>query len=118
VKRLRKSFHYAFEGLGYVIKTQPNMRIHSVMALIAIALGFIFHVSHAEWLALVLVIGFVMILEVINTAVETLVDLYTEEFNHLAKIAKDTAAAAVLCMAIVSVIVGVIIFAPKVLALF
>lgn len=116
--RLRKSFHYAFEGVSYVIRTQPNMKIHCIAAAIAVFLGFFFHLSEAEWLAVVLVIGFVMILEVINTAIETLVDLYTEDFHVLAKISKDTAAGAVLLMAILSVVVGCIVYLPKIYVFF
>ena len=116
-RRLTSSFKYAFEGVLYVLKTQPNMKIHFAVGLLAVIAGFFFRLSACEWLALVIVIGFVMILEVVNTAVETLVDLYTEEYHHLAKISKDTAAGAVLLMAIVSVVVGLIIFLPKVWAL-
>ncbi len=118
LQRLMKSFGYASEGIRYVLKTQPNMRIHCIAAALAIAAGFFFGISKSEWLAIVIVIGFVMILEVINTAVESLVDLYTEDFNHLAKVAKDTAAGAVMLMAVVSVVVGLIIFLPKVIQLF
>lgn len=115
-KRLRMSFYYAGNGIRYVYKTQQNMRIHLTIGLIAVILGFVFQISVPEWLALAIVIGFVLILEVINTAVETLVDLYTNEYNELAKISKDTAAAAVLLMAMVSIVVGVIIFLPKIIA--
>ncbi|WP_281672116.1 diacylglycerol kinase family protein [Pseudoramibacter alactolyticus] len=118
ITRLKRSFSYAFEGVFYVWRTQPNMKIHSVMGTLAIILGFALHISAAEWLALIIVIGFVLILEVINTAVETLVDLYTEEYLTLAKHAKDTAAGAVLLMALVSVAVGCVIFVPKLAALF
>lgn len=116
-RRLTSSFRYAFEGIKYVLKTQPNMKIHTVIGLLAVVAGFFFKISEAEWLAIVIVIGFVLILEVVNTAVETLVDLYTEEYHHLAKVSKDTAAGAVLLMAIVSVVVGLIIFLPKIWAL-
>ncbi len=116
-RRLTSSFKYAFEGICYVLKTQPNMKIHFTIGILAVIAGFIFKISAYEWLAMVIVIGFVLILEVVNTAVETLVDLYTEEYHHLAKISKDTAAGAVLLMAIVSVVVGLIIFLPKVWAL-
>lgn len=114
MRRLRRSFHYAFEGVFYVLRTQPNMKIHAVMGTLAVLMGFFFHVSEGEWLALVIVIGFVMILEVVNTAIEALVDLYTEEYHELAKASKDTAAGAVLLMAMVSVVVGAIIFLPKI----
>ncbi len=117
LKRLGRSFRYAFSGLIYVIRTQPNMKIHIIAATFAIILGFTLHISEPEWLALVLVIGFVIILEFINTAIESLVDLYTEDFNFLAKTAKDVGAATVLVMAIVSVVTGCIIFLPKIIDL-
>lgn len=90
------------------------MRIHFGVGVIAVACGFIFNIAEWEWLALVIVIGFVFILEILNTAIETLVDLYTEEYHHLAKVAKDTAAGAVMVSAIMSVCVGLIIFLPKI----
>lgn len=114
LRRLMRSFGYALQGIKYVLKTQPNMKIHSIAGVLAILAGFYFKISANEWLALVIVIGFVLILEVVNTAVETLVDLYTEEYHKLAKVSKDTAAGAVLLMAIVSVVVGIIIFLPKI----
>lgn len=117
MKRLRRSFKFAIAGVVYVWRSQPNMKIHSIMGTIAVLLGFLLRISEAEWLALVLVIGFVLILEVINTAVETLVDLYTTEYSELAKHSKDTAAGAVMLMAVVSVVVGCIIFIPKIWAL-
>lgn len=117
MQRLLRSFSYAAQGIRYVLKTQPNMRIHVTIGSLAVIAGFFFHITVPEWLAMVIVIGFVMILEVVNTAVETLVDLYTDEFNQLAKISKDTAAGAVMLMAIVSVVVGLIIFLPRVISL-
>lgn len=116
-KRLLKSFKYAFQGVSYVLKTQPNMKIHFIIGTIAVILGFLLHISIAEWLSLVLVIGFVIILEFINTAIESLVDLYSEDFSYLARISKDVGAATVLVMAIISVIVGLIIFLPKLIIL-
>ncbi|MGL6292463.1 diacylglycerol kinase family protein [Eubacterium aggregans] len=113
MRRLRSSFHYAIQGVSYVLRTQPNMKIHTVIGVLAILAGFYFRITTPEWLALVIVIGFVLILEVVNTAVETLVDLYTEEYHDLAKASKDTAAGAVLLMAGVSVVVGRIIFGPR-----
>lgn len=91
------------------------MRIHFGVGVLAVSSGFIFRIENFEWLALVIVIGFVFILEIINTAIETLVDLYTEEYHHLAKVAKDTAAGAVMVAAIMSVCVGLIIFLPKII---
>jgi len=91
------------------------MRIHGYIAIAAILAGFLLKISASDWLALVIVISFVFILELINTSIETLVDLYTTEYHHLAKIAKDTAAGAVLVAAAVSVCVGLIIFLPKII---
>lgn len=115
IKRLVKSFKYAFQGIGYVLRTQPNMKIHFIIGTIAVILGFFFHISESEWLSLVLVIGFVIILEFINTAIESLVDLYSESFSFLAKVSKDVGAATVLVMAIISIVVGLIIFLPKII---
>lgn len=114
-RKLKKSFSFAVEGILYTLKTQPNMRIHFGVGLITIAFGFVFQIESYEWLSLVIMIGFVFILEIINTAIETLVDLYTEEYHHLAKVAKDTAAGAVMVAAIMSVCVGLIIFLPKII---
>lgn len=114
-RKLKKSFSFAIEGIKYTLKTQPNMRIHVIVAIVAILAGFFFKISYNEWLALVIVISFVFMLEIINTAIETLVDLYTEEYHELAKIAKDTAAGAVMVAAIMSVCVGLIIFLPKII---
>ena len=94
------------------------MRIHLGVGMMAIAAGIVFKITAYEWLAIVIVISFVMILEILNTAIETLVDLYTEEYHHLAKVAKDTAAGAVLVAAIMSVCVGLIIFLPKIVQMF
>lgn len=91
------------------------MRIHVGIAFIAVMAGVAFQISSSEWLALVIVISFVFMLEILNTAIETLVDLYTEEYHHLGKIAKDTAAGAVMVAAIMSVCVGLIIFLPKII---
>ncbi|WP_414731971.1 diacylglycerol kinase family protein [Acetobacterium carbinolicum] len=114
-RKLKKSFSFAVEGILYTLKTQPNMRIHFGVGFITIAFGFVFQIENYEWLSLVIMIGFVFILEIINTAIETLVDLYTEEYHHLAKVAKDTAAGAVMVAAIMSVCVGLIIFLPKII---
>ena len=80
--------------------------------------GFIFKINKYEWAILVLTIGLVISCELVNTAIEAVVDLVTEEYHPLAKVAKDTAAAAVLIFAFVAVIVGLIIFVPKILLLF
>ena len=117
IKRLRKSFGYAFKGIDEVIKHEPNMKIHVVVAILVVIMAFILKVSIIEWIILVLLIGAVLAAETINTTIENLVDMYTKEYDEKAKIVKDTAAGTVLILAITSAIIGLIIFIPKILYL-
>ena len=117
IKRLRKSFGYAFKGIDDVIKHEPNMKIHVVVAILVVIMAFIFKVSIIEWIILVLLIGSVLAAETINTTIENLVDMYTKEYDEKAKVVKDTAAGTVLILAITSAIIGLIIFVPKIICL-
>lgn len=117
-KRLKHSFKYAFKGVGHAFKYEQNFFIHILMAVLAIILGVVLKISKIEWLVLIIIIGLVLAFELINTALESLVDLVTKEYNELAKVTKDTAASAVLVLAIMSVIIGIIIFVPKIIELF
>ena len=117
IKRLRKSFGYAFKGIDDVIKHEPNMKIHVVVAILVVIMAFILKVSIIEWIILVLLIGAVLAAETINTTIENLVDMYTKEYDEKAKIVKDTAAGTVLILAITSAIIGLIIFIPKIIHL-
>lgn len=111
---LQKSFGYAFEGIFTGIKKERNMKIHCIMAVLVIAAGIILKLSPIEWCICLTLFGLVMALELVNTAVEAVVDLVMGETRHpLAKIAKDTAAGAVLIAALMSAIAGLIIFVPK-----
>jgi diacylglycerol kinase len=114
---LLASFGYAFAGLRYLLWTQRNARIHMALGLLAVTAGFFFRIGHDEWLALVLTITLVLTTEGCNTALEAAVDLASPELHPLAKIAKDVSAGAVLLAAIASVIVGLIIFLPRLWAL-
>lgn len=113
---IRKSFGYAFEGIAVCVKKERNMKIHCVAAALVVIAGIILEISVTEWCICLVLFGLVMALEMVNTAVEAVVDLVTQERKPLAKIAKDTAAGAVLIAAIMSAIVGCIIFVPKGLA--
>lgn len=117
IKRLRKSFSYAFKGIDDVIEHEPNMKIHVVVAILVVIMAFILKVSIIEWIILVLLIGAVLAAETINTTIENLVDMYTKEYDEKAKIVKDTAAGTVLILAITSAIIGLIIFIPKIIYL-
>ena len=111
------SFGYAFEGIWTGIRKERNMKIHCLAIICVTLAGTFFGITAAEWCICLLLFALVASLELVNTAVEAVVDLVTEERKPLAKIAKDTAAGAVLFAAIVSVIVGCIIFVPYLLKL-
>lgn len=114
---LYKSFGYAFEGIFTGIKKERNMKIHCLAMLCVVAAGFFMKISMTEWCICLILFGLILSLELVNTAVEAVVDLVTEEKKPLAKIAKNTAAGAVLIAAIMAAGVGLIIFVPKILAL-
>ena len=116
-KRLINSFKYAFEGLKYAFLYEQNLTVHILATIIVIILGFIFKISVFEWLVLFLIIGLVIATELINTSIEATIDLITDEINPLAKVAKDTAAAAVLVFGLTALIVGALIFIPKIIIL-
>lgn len=111
------SFRYAFEGIGYLFRTQRNAQIHAGVSFVIVLLGAAFQISRAEWLAIVLAIMIVIGAEGANTAIEAVVDLASPSYHPLAKIAKDVAAGTVLLAALGSIIIGVIIFLPRLWAL-
>lgn len=112
-----KSFGYAFEGIFTCIRKERNMKIHCVVSVLVIIAGILLNISAVEWCICLVLFGLVMSLELVNTAVEAVVDLVTQEYRPLAKIAKDTAAGAVLVAAIMAAIAGCIIFVPKLISL-
>jgi undecaprenol kinase len=112
---LMSSFSYAIEGIRTAIIQERNIRIHLSISLLVIVFGFLFSISALEWIIILLTIGGMISLEIINTAIERLVDLVTLDFHPLAKQAKDLAAGAVFSFAIISVIIGIIIFGPYLL---
>lgn len=118
VKRIIQSFKFALDGITYVLATQNNMRIHVIVAFIALILSIILDVPQYQLLLVFFSIVFVMCMELINTAIEKTIDLMTTEYHPLAKIAKDVAAGAVLFAAIFAFIIGVYVFTQPVLALF
>ena len=112
-----KSLGYAISGIIQCIQKERNIKIHLVFMFLVIICGFLFQLSITEWLVCILLFGLVISLELVNTAIEAVVDLCTQEYHPLAKIAKDTAGGAVLISAIASVVIGLIIFVPKILSL-
>lgn len=117
IKRLKNSFKYAIEGIIYAFKYEQNITIHFIATILVILFSIILKISLLEWIIIILMIGLVIATELINTSIEAIVDLSTNEITSLAKIAKDTAAAAVLVFAITSIIIAGIIFIPKILSI-
>jgi diacylglycerol kinase len=110
VKKFFRSFIYAIRGVRTSLKVQRNLKVQTFVAVITIGAGFYFDIAAWEWCAILLTIGLVIALEMINTAIESLVDLVTREKTPRAAKVKDIAAGAVLLVSMIAVVVGVIIF--------
>ena len=114
-----KSFKYAFSGISYVLKTSRNFKIQLIFAVTMLLIGFFLQISQSNYLILIATIMSVLILEILNTSIESIVDLVVQKkFSSLAKISKDASAGAVLLASINSVIIAVYIFVPKIKLLF
>lgn len=118
IKKFFHSFTYPVKGLMYAYRNEQNLAFDVGIALFVIIFGIFFNINKYEWAILILTIGLVISCELINTSIEAVVDLVTQEYHPLAKVAKDTSAAAVFIFAIVAIVVGLIIFVPKILLLF
>ena len=105
-----KSFFYALKGIRASLEEQRNLKVQSFVAVVTIGAGFYYRISNVDWCIILLTIGLVIGLEMVNTAIEGLVDLVTSEWKPLAGKVKDMAAGAVLVVSVVAVIVGVLIF--------
>ncbi len=113
---LLSSFKHAFDGVRYVLVQERNARIHFCVAIGVVALAAILHLDVSRWALLLLAIGLVFTAEMVNTAVEILVDLAVQQIHPMAKAAKDVAAGAVLLMAVVEVVIGIIVLSPPLFA--
>lgn len=112
---LYKSFGYAFQGIFNTIRTERNIKIHCAAAILVTIFGIWLQISKTEWMICFILFGLILALELVDTAVEATVDLFTEERKPLAKKAKDAAAGAVLIVAIFAAVIGILIFIPKLL---
>jgi len=106
------SFRFAFHGWGYVLKTQRNAWIHSMIATLVILMGLWLGLTPQDWAVLVITIAMVFTAEFINTAIEAVVDLASPNHHPLAKVGKDVGAAAVLVAALAAILVGILILGP------
>lgn len=110
--RFKKSFMYSIDGLKYAYKYEQSMFIHFIVTIFAIIMGFICNITPTEWLIVLITIGVVLASELINTAIEAVVDLVTLEIHPLAKIAKDCGSAATFILAIAAALIGIAIYVP------
>ena len=118
-KNVLISFRYAFSGIKYTFKNSRNFKIQFFLALLSLTLGFILQFDKNDYLILIVTIFSVLILEILNTSIESLVDrVVKKKFSNLAKITKDCSAGAVLLASINSVIIGLCLFIPKIKLLF
>jgi diacylglycerol kinase (ATP) len=108
------SFNYAFEGIIHVLRTQRNLRIHFAIAFLVLVLALVVNVTKLELIVLLISIAFVLITEMLNTAIEAAIDIATTSFDPMAKLAKDIAAGAVLIAAVNAIAVGYLVFAGKI----
>ena len=115
IERYKKSFFHALDGIIYALKYEHNMIIILLATLVVISLGFMLKINEIEWLICILIISMITATELINTAIEAAIDLETLKKHPLAKIAKDCASGATLILVITSVIIGIVIFVPKIL---
>lgn len=115
-KRLVDSFKYAFSGIGQAYIGEQNLKIHTAIAILVLIFGVILRISRIEFIICLILIGLVLMAEFFNTSLEYVVDLASPSIHPLAKAAKDTASAGVLMMAIISAVIGLIIFVPKIIA--
>ncbi|MDR2369748.1 MAG: diacylglycerol kinase family protein [Mycoplasmataceae bacterium] len=115
-----KKFGYAFRGLFTSLKEETSLVVHAVIGIIVLIVAALLHkqMNPIDWAIIILVIGIVIGMELLNTAIENLVDIVAFKYNYNAKKIKDISAAATLVLTVTSVIVGLIIFIPKIIAVF
>ena len=118
IKRIGKSFKFSFDGLKYAYLHEQSLILHVLAMAIVIACGIIFKISALQWVITIVMGNFILISELFNTSIEAVVDMVTEEYHPLAKVAKDTASAACFVGNITAFCMWMIVFVPKIIALF
>ncbi|HMU45453.1 MAG TPA: diacylglycerol kinase family protein [Chitinophagaceae bacterium] len=113
MKARLRSFSYAFNGIQDLFSSEQNMFVHLLATVVVIMLGFVFHISPIEWTVLILATGFVWVAEILNTAIEKIMDFISGEKKPQIKFIKDISAAAVLVSAVTALAAGCLIFIPK-----
>ncbi|MCX6283924.1 MAG: diacylglycerol kinase family protein [Bacteroidetes bacterium] len=118
LRERKRSFYFAFKGIAIVVSTQHNFRLHLIAFVLVITAGIVFSISPAEWCILLLASALVLSLEILNTAIEFLVDIVSPQYHEKAGRIKDLSAASVLVAAIIAATAGIIIFTKYFLAFF
>ena len=116
-RKFKDSFKNCIDGLRYININEDNFKREILLGIIALVLSYLLKIDKIEFIIIIIVIGLVLVSEIINTAIERLVDLVSPKYNKLAGEVKDIAASSVLLMCIFSLVVGVIIFVPKIINL-
>lgn len=116
-KRVISSIKNSWNGLKAAYKNEQSVYIHLICTIILLLFGFLLKISTTEWLIIIAIIGLTLVIELLNTAIESTVDLVTKEFHPLAKVAKDTASAAEFVLTLTSAIIALVIFIPKIMEL-
>lgn len=106
------SFKYAFEGLVAALKEEPNLKFHFLIGFLVLITSYTLRISKLEWMIVITMIGFVIAVELTNTAIESVVNAFVDKTHPGAKLAKDISAAAVLISSITAAIIGILIFVP------
>ena len=118
IKKIKGSIKYSIQGLSYAYRNERSMWLFSGLASIPIILGFVFGITMYQWIATLLSLGAILVIELINTAIEAVVDMVTIEYNELAKIAKDCGSAATFAASCIAFIIALVIFVPRIIELF
>ena len=118
IKRIFASINNSFNGLKAAYKNEQSVYIHLICTVLLLLLSFLLKISLTQWLIIIAIIGLTLVVELLNTAIESTVDLVTKEFHPLAKVAKDTASAAEFILTLTSAIIALMIFIPRIMELF
>ena len=117
-KRILRSFKFSFDGLKYAYLHEQSLALHVIIMFIIITCGFVFKITPIQWVITLVMGALILVSELFNTSIEAVVDLVTEEFHPLAKIAKDTASAATFVASIIAASMWLTVFLPKIIACF
>jgi undecaprenol kinase len=118
LKRILFSIKYSIDGLVYAYGNEKSLLLHGVLSTVLIILGLFFHISKTKWILILITLAVILAIELVNTAIEAVVDMYTTKFNPLAKIAKDCGSAATFVLVVVGAIISGSIYIPLIINLF